>query len=292
MLTVEHFTDPGCPWAYSASPALTVLRWRFGDSLHWRLRAITITSSAQDYAARGLDPVRLAQRYVAFRRYGMPFAGIPRPRVVPTALACRVTAAATLESEELAEEVLRHLQLAWFTTTLLLDEPAGIARALAGCDPDRLLATTVTAEGRARYDDHYRAARNDISPAAIAQGKTEHDEGPVRYTAPTLVFAADDGTRAVAGGFQPLEAYDALLANLAPELPRRAAPSSIEQALRAFPHGLTTQELVALMRSDEVVSRTEIEQLLVAALAAGTVRRAPLGADALWVAGPSLRLAE
>ena len=31
---VTHFSDPGCPWAYSASPALAVLRWRYGD--RWR----------------------------------------------------------------------------------------------------------------------------------------------------------------------------------------------------------------------------------------------------------------
>jgi 2-hydroxychromene-2-carboxylate isomerase len=287
MVTVDHFTDPGCPWAYSASPALTVLRWRFGDNLRWRLRAITITSSADDYAVRGLDPVRLAQRYVAFRQYGMPFAGVPRPRVVPTAFACRVTAAATLVSERFAEEVLRRLQLAWFTTTLLLDEPAAIAQALAGCDAEHLLAATATAEGKARYDEHYRAARRDISRAAIAQGKTEHDEGPVRYTAPTLVFSADDTTHAVVGGFQPLEAYDVLLANLVPELPRRPAPTSIEEALRAFPQGLTTHELFAVIRSDEIASRTEVESLLVRALAAETVRRVPLGPDALWLAGPS-----
>ena len=37
MIDVTHFTDPGCPWAYSASPALTTLRWRYGDELRWTL---------------------------------------------------------------------------------------------------------------------------------------------------------------------------------------------------------------------------------------------------------------
>ncbi|MEA2377045.1 MAG: hypothetical protein QOD13_952, partial [Thermoleophilaceae bacterium] len=31
MIDVTHFTDPGCPWAYSAWPAHTTLRWRYGD---------------------------------------------------------------------------------------------------------------------------------------------------------------------------------------------------------------------------------------------------------------------
>ena len=33
---LTHYSDPGCPWAYSANPALTVLRWRYGDQLVWR----------------------------------------------------------------------------------------------------------------------------------------------------------------------------------------------------------------------------------------------------------------
>jgi len=28
MIEVTHYSDPGCPWAYSAAPALTALRWR------------------------------------------------------------------------------------------------------------------------------------------------------------------------------------------------------------------------------------------------------------------------
>ena len=33
VVSVTHFTDPGCPWAWSASPALAALRWRYGDQL-------------------------------------------------------------------------------------------------------------------------------------------------------------------------------------------------------------------------------------------------------------------
>ena len=36
-ITVRHFSDPGCPWAYSASPALATLRWRYGAQLDWQL---------------------------------------------------------------------------------------------------------------------------------------------------------------------------------------------------------------------------------------------------------------
>ena len=30
---VTHFSDPGCPWAWSAGPAFAMLHWRYGDQL-------------------------------------------------------------------------------------------------------------------------------------------------------------------------------------------------------------------------------------------------------------------
>jgi hypothetical protein len=36
-IDVTYFNDPACPWGYSISPALAVLRWRYGSQLHWRL---------------------------------------------------------------------------------------------------------------------------------------------------------------------------------------------------------------------------------------------------------------
>jgi len=36
-ISVTMHSDAACPWAYSASPALRVLEWRYGDQLAWRL---------------------------------------------------------------------------------------------------------------------------------------------------------------------------------------------------------------------------------------------------------------
>ena len=35
-IDVVHYTDPGCPWAYSAEPFIRALEWRYGDGLTWR----------------------------------------------------------------------------------------------------------------------------------------------------------------------------------------------------------------------------------------------------------------
>ena len=70
----------------------------------------------------------------------------------------------------------------------------------------------------------------------------------MRYTAPSLIFErSTDGSRLEAGGFQPVEAYDVLLANLDPGLVRMPPPEDPLDALVAFDYGLTTYEVAAIM---------------------------------------------
>ncbi|MGZ9034148.1 MAG: hypothetical protein ACXW25_07015 [Rhodospirillales bacterium] len=55
----------------------------------------------------------------------------------------------------------------------------------------------------------------------------------MRYTAPSLVFDGPDGQKLEAGGFQPIEAYDVVIANLDPTLERRPpANDPVESAER------------------------------------------------------------
>ena len=58
---------------------------------------------------------------------------------------------------------------------------------------------------------------------------------------------ASNGTKLVAGGFQPVEAYDVLVANLDPTLERKPPPETPAPLLEHFSDGLTTQEVAALM---------------------------------------------
>ena len=76
-VNVTHFTDPGCPWAYSATPSLAVLRWRFGDQLNWRHVMIGLREVDGDLPA-AYTPQRAALGWQSFRRFGMPFA--PQPK--------------------------------------------------------------------------------------------------------------------------------------------------------------------------------------------------------------------
>src|SRR3954469_21729130 len=121
-IVLTHFSDPHCPWAYSASPAHAVLRWRFGAQLDWRLVLIGLSEGPDRYVKSGYTPARSAQGYRSFgRRFGMPFGGQPRERVTGTGRACRAVVATRLAQPEAELSVFRALQFAQFTTTLLLD---------------------------------------------------------------------------------------------------------------------------------------------------------------------------
>ena len=42
-MEIELFTDPACPFAFSAEPIRQRLRWHYGDELTWRLTMIVLT---------------------------------------------------------------------------------------------------------------------------------------------------------------------------------------------------------------------------------------------------------
>jgi protein-disulfide isomerase-like protein with CxxC motif len=284
-ISVTHYTDPGCPWAYSASPALAVLRWRYGDQLSWRLVTIGLAEDPKRYVDLGYTPARMAAGNLHFRRYGMPFLPEPRARVAATGRACRAIVATRLLDPEREGDVLRALQFGWFTTTLVLDEDADIARALEGVDGldvEAVLAAIDDERTLAGYEADKSQTRTAEGGPTHFQGKARQTDGPVRYSAPSLVFESD-GRRLEAGGFQPVEAYDVLIANLDPTLERRPAPEIPLQALARFPGGLVTQEVAAIMaQNNQSPDRAEAERALIELVGEGLARRTPLGDDALW----------
>ncbi|HSZ13370.1 MAG TPA: DsbA family protein [Solirubrobacteraceae bacterium] len=286
-IAVTHFTDPGCPFAYSASPALAVLRWRYGDQLDWRLVTIGLAEDPQRYIDAGYTPTRstLGQQGY-FRRFGMPLLMQPRARVTATSRACRAIVATRLLYPGREDEVLRALQLAWFATTLLLDDDADIAQALArvaGLDVDAVVAAIDDQRTLAAYEDDKQQTRSAEGGPTDFQGKARQTDGPVRYSAPSLVFQNSAGLRLEAGGFQTIDAYDVLVANLDPTLERQAPPEQAIDALRRFPDGLVTAEVAAIMtQNNQLPDRDAAERALIELAGAGAARREALADDALW----------
>jgi 2-hydroxychromene-2-carboxylate isomerase len=284
-VSITHFSDPGCPWAYSASPALAVLRWRYGAQLDWRLVTIGLSEDPARYIERGYTPTRMAIGNLSFRRFGMPFAFTPRARVAATGRACRAIVATRLVDPAREYDVHRALQLGWFTTTLVLDEDADIATALrraGGLDVAAIVAAIDDERTIAQYEDDKALTRTAAGSPTEFQGKARQTDGPVRYSAPSLAFESD-GRRLEAGGFQSIEAYDVLIANLGHGLVREPPPKDPLEALRRFPGGLVSQEVAAIMaHNNQLPDRAAAERALVELVGSGAARRTPLGDDALW----------
>jgi 2-hydroxychromene-2-carboxylate isomerase len=294
-LQVTHFSDPGCPWAWSASPALAALKWRYGDQLEWRNVMIGLTENGSVYEERGYTAAAMARGYRSFRERGMPFATEVREKVHGTWPMCRVVIATRRLFPEREYAVFRALQFAQFTSTLFLEDQKHLLEAISwvpGIDAEAIIAATGDAENEALLKQDLDEARTAAGSPTEFQDKHANSDGRVRYTAPSIKFKNAEGVTLEAGGFQTFEAYDVLIANLDRSLERRAPAEDAAEVLRAFPDGLTTAEVALIMTVDKFTpDLNKAEDALIAAIGEGAATRLPFGHDALWVPGAPVALA-
>jgi protein-disulfide isomerase-like protein with CxxC motif len=285
-ITVNHMSDPGCPWAWSASPAHAVLQWRYGDQLDWKLIMIGLAEDTKRYDAMGYGPARGAIGYIGFKKYGMPFDFTPRSRNSATGVACRAVVATRLHAPGRDIEAFRALQLSRFTTTDLFDEEAAIRVALSrvdGLDVDTIVGAIGSEEVEAAYQEDRAYVRTAEGGPTHFQGKSANSDGAERFTAPSIRFEHTDGGALEAGGFQSLDAYDVCIANLDQTLERRKPTEDVVEILEAFPFALSTHEVAAIMSPHLTdADETSAEVALIEAAAAGSIRREPAGHKALW----------
>ena len=289
MIKATLFNDAGCPWGYSANPAFRVLEWRYGSQIEWRLVVIGLRDEVSELMEQRFDPAGVARLIVFRNRYGMPFSLQPKARAASTGRGCRAVVAARLLSPGSEFRVMRALQLANFTTTLLLDDDDQIRdalRGLPGVDADAIVDRLDDQEVVAAYERDKSEARSAAGTAIEAQGKASTSEsGVVRYTAPSVVFERED-RRLVAGGWQPYLAYDLCVANLDPTLKPTPPPETPAPLLERFPDGLATAEVAALLAQgpDYIPDADAAEQAMVKLVAEGLALRAQLGGDPIWFA--------
>jgi 2-hydroxychromene-2-carboxylate isomerase len=286
-MQLTHFSDPGCPWAWSAGPALATLAWRYGDQLEWQHVMIGLSETAEQYARRGYTPERQARGYRSFRWRGMPFATAPRERPHATWPMCRAVVATRRLAPDREWAVFRALQFAQFTSTLTLDEPADIEKALewvSGIDAAKIVAASLEPATDDVFATDRKLARSAAGGATEFQGRSATTpDGEVRFTAPSVVLTAKDGSSLEVGGFQPVEAYDVAIANLDRSLTRREPSEDAAEVLAAFPDGLTTYEVAAVMAKHlQPPDRDAAEDALISVAASGEAERRPFGNDALW----------
>ncbi len=289
MIKATLFNDPACPWGYSANPQFRVLEWRYGAQLDWHLVLIGLRDEVTEQARRDFDPGVAAARWSVFRRrYGMPFALSPKARPTFSGRACRAVVAARLLDAGSEWVVIKALQLANFTTPLLLDDDEQLRAALRGfpgIDADAIVERLDDPDVTEAYERDKGEARTAGGTAIESQGKAAVSDGLVRYTAPSIVFERD-GTRVVAGGWQPILAYDLVVANLDPGIERTPPPDTPAPLLEHFAGGLTTAEVAALLADgpDPIADLDSAERALLQLVGEGAAVRVSLGHDALWLA--------
>ena len=93
-----------------------------------------------------------------------------------------------------------------------------------------------------------------------------------RYTAPSYELSSDGRAFSIPG-YNPVEAYEAALANFG--LTRRARPESVAKLLAWASEPLATAEVIAIMQADPAKVRAEL---------AGVATPIPAGADFYWAA--------
>ncbi|MCW2958576.1 MAG: hypothetical protein JWP18_1379 [Solirubrobacterales bacterium] len=274
---ISHFTDPGCPWAFSAEPMRRRLDWLFGDQLAWTPVMVGLAETGADYEAKGFTAEVLSGALKKIgAEHGMPIDSSLRPRMAGTVPACRAVVAARLHAPHATAALLRAFRVHQFAGALL-DAPETLATAAedAGLDPAALEDWTAQDDVRDALAQDMDRARHP-APAALAQDHKLADwEGGRRYTCPSyeLTRDGDPDTLLVAAGFQPLAAYEILLANLAPDLTRRQTTDDVAEVLAWAGEPLASKEVAVVCEIDVPEARERLARV---------ARERPVGPDGYW----------
>jgi len=276
-VAITEFTDPGCPFAFSAEPHRWRLRWLFGDQLRWRERMVVLAEARADYTAKGFTPEKVAQSSGKLaERYGMPMTEEVKPAVAATLPACRAVVATRLHAPEKKWLLLRRLRHLNFEGPML-DEPETIAQAAAdvGLDPAELAAWSAEEATELALREDMLLARDPTAAAlALTHKLAKTPEGGWRYTCPSLEFRTAGGAAFSAPGFQSSLAYETALANVEPGLERRPEPEDVAEVLAWAGVPLATAEVAELCGGSRDKAREKLQ-------AAGAVEE-PVGRDAFW----------
>ena len=275
-VTIRHFTDPGCPFAFSAERQRLRLLWLYGDQISWELHMVALHAARREEWTSG-ETFRLLQV-----RYGMPIDWRERLWDQATIHACRAVVAARLRWPDREAALLRRLRVLNMGGELLDDsDTLELAAEQAGLPVAELAAFCAEPDVEEALRADMRAARSPSAASRAQDYKLGGEPGERRYTCPSYELLRTAGphpewetaARVDLPGFRPVEAYEAALANLAPELGRRSDPSSVDEVLAWAGIPLATAEVAAVCDREIPDVRVEL---------ARRARFEPVGGDGYW----------
>lgn len=273
---ITEYTDPACPWAFSAEPFRRRLDWLYGDRLEWHPRMVVLAEDPAEYVDKGFDTAAMSSAYRRIARdHGMPIDTTERSRMAASLPACRAVVAARVHASDAAGGLLRCLRVRTFSGALL-DEPATIDAAAtdAGLDPRTLRDWTADEAVESELRDDMAAARKPSPAARVLDARLANWSGGRRYTCPSYeITRLSDGVTISVPGFQPFAAYDVVLANLVPDLGRRGEAGSVEAVLAWAGTPLATAEVAEVCELSRADAREQLGRV-------ATERH--VGADGFW----------
>jgi predicted DsbA family dithiol-disulfide isomerase len=276
---IRHFTDPTCPFAFSAERQRLRLLWLYGDQIGWELHMVVLS---EEPPAK-LTPEQVAEHHRRLQiEYGMPIDWRPLHHLPPSIHACRAVVATRLRWPDREAALLRRLRVLHFAGHLLDDsDTLELAAEQAGLPVDELADWAAAPEVEEAMRADMRASRSP-SPASLAQDyKLGGPPEERRYTCPSYELVRSvpsppdwsTAERVDLPGFRPVEAYETAIANIAPELVRRPDPEAVDEVLEWAGVPLGTAEVAAVCDREIADVRAEL---------ARTARFEPVGGDGYW----------
>jgi hypothetical protein len=197
-----------------------------------------------------------------------------------------VVVATRLQAPASEAAVHRAIQVAWFTTTANLEEDGPLTEAISSVEGIDAAAIVASARADSSVQEAFAAdrakARSAEGSPTHSQKKTAMDGDLVRYTAPSLLMADADGRPLEAGGFQPVEAYDVIIANAMPTIERHATEGVLD-ALEGCQWPLATIEVASILCPPFSPPDTlEVESELIGLEGEGTVAAHRAGNGVFW----------
>ncbi|MEZ5155776.1 MAG: DsbA family protein [Solirubrobacterales bacterium] len=272
---ITEFTDPTCPWAYSAEPFRHRINWLYEGRIEWEPRMVVLSASREEAEAKfSAEQLASSVRKIASEHL-MPMDTRPKPYVPGSREACRLVVAARVHADSrTVRRALRSLRIRNFSGELV-DDPEVIRAAAAdagiGAELDSWLSDPAVER---ELEEDADLARRPMPAARVLDHKLANWSGGRRYTCPSYeIIRLSDGVTISVPGFQPFAVYDAILANLVPGLDRRDPPETAAEVLgwRGFP--LATQEVATVLDVSFDEAREELGRV---------ASQDHLGSDGFW----------
>ena len=274
---INEFTDPACPWAYSAEPFRHRLDWLYEGSIEWLPRMVVLANTPAENEEKGLTPEKLAGAYETIAHdHRMPIDTRPRPYVAASRGACKAVVAARVHAgADTSQRLLRGLRVANFSGEMLDHDSTILGVATAVGIGDEITGWLADPAVEEELERDATDARRPSPAARVLDHKLANWSGGRRYTCPSYeITRLSDGVTIAVPGFQPFAVYDAILANLVPGLERRTPPGSAAEVLNWRSTPLSTQEVAVVCDVTFDSAREELGRV---------ATQTYVGADGFWV---------